>query len=222
MCSFLFILINLLRLLNVGSPHQPPPTMAITMRSNKEKPISRATVATVATPVVSHPNQRAKHLARSPHTSSVNIHLADINQPKTCINSILQALQPNRYAALEDRNKKSDAPGYLSPPIKKGILLASPDLPTGVDVQDGAPQATAHNVSPQESNTSETQPTPCSRSIRISDTIHTVNTIGGVTQGTANSPQTATRQSILMTSSRMAPTDKDPDKEDDEDPPTNT
>jgi hypothetical protein len=153
MCSFLFILINLLHLLNVGSLHQPPPTMAITTRSNKEKPISQATVATVATPVIHHPNQRAKHLARSPHTFSINIHLANINRPKTRINSVLQALQPNRYAALEDPNANSDAPGYLSPPIKKSILLASPDLPTGVDVQDGAPQATAHNVSPQGSNT---------------------------------------------------------------------
>jgi hypothetical protein len=194
--------------------------MAITTRSNKEKPISQATVATVATPVVRHPNQCAKRLAWSPHTSSVNIHLADINRPKTRIDSVLQALQPNRYAALEDPNLNSDVPGYLSPSIEKGILLASPDLLTGVDVQDGAPQATAHNVSPQESNTLETQPTPRSRSIRISDTIHTANTIGGVTQGTANSPETATRQLILMTSSRTAPTDKDPHKEDDEDPPT--
>jgi hypothetical protein len=54
----------------------------------------------------------------------------------------------------------------------------------------------------------------------ISDTVHAKNTIRRVTQGMSNSPETATLQSILMTSSRHSPRDRDPHEEGEEDPPT--
>jgi hypothetical protein len=72
----------------------------------------------------------------------------------------------------DNPDANSDAPGYLSPTIKKGNVPRPPDSPTEVDAQDEAHQATAHNVSPQGSDTSDTQPRPRSRSVRISDTVH--------------------------------------------------
>jgi hypothetical protein len=56
MRSFIFNLTSLLLILNVSTPHQPPPTMAITTRSAipKEKPISQALMAIADTPVERH------------------------------------------------------------------------------------------------------------------------------------------------------------------------
>ena len=129
---FFLILISLLHLPNVSPPHQHPATMAITTRANKEKPISRVTIATATTPAERHPTQRAKRLAKSPHTSSVNIHLADINRPTLRIDSVLQALQPNKYAA---------------PNPDKDSLMTAPVLLTTVDIPDGAPVAPVHRNS---------------------------------------------------------------------------
>ncbi len=156
----------------------------------------------------------------SPRGENVNNHLAKLNLPGSRFAGGLTVLGKGGQSDIDNPDANSDAPGYLSPTIKKGILPGPPDLPTGVDAQDKAHQATAHNVSPQGSDTSDTQPSPRSRSVRINDTVHAKNTIRGVTQGTSNSPETATRQSILMTSSRHSPTDRDPHEEGEEDPPT--
>ncbi len=112
--------------------------MAITTRVSKEIPISQATVATVATPAERHPTQRARRLDQSPHISSVNIHLADINRPTTRIDSVLQALQPNKYAA---------------PNPDKGSPMTAPVLPTTVDIPDGAPVALDNSIAPQYNTT---------------------------------------------------------------------
>ena len=152
---FLLIPISLLHLPNVSPPHQPPNSMAITTRANKEKPISRATVATATTPAKRHPTQCAKRLAKSPHTSSVNIHLANINRPMLRINSILQALQPTKCAA---------------PNPDKDSLMMAPVLPTTVDIPDGAPvapnTAPCPRTTPQKQSPNPLHPAEASESAR--------------------------------------------------------
>jgi hypothetical protein len=181
--------------------------MAITTHANKDKPISQATVATATTPAERHPTQRAKRLADSPHTSSVNIHLADIKRPTLHINSIIQALQPTKYAAP---NPDKDSP------------MVAPISPMTVDILDGAPVALEDSAMPQN-NTTETvtQSSPHSRSIRISVTATTGTATGGIPQGTAITPHTTTRQSILLSLARSANTKKDPEDDDDNFPTNN-
>jgi hypothetical protein len=116
-------------------------------------------------------------------------------------------------------DKSLDAPRDLSSPTDKSGLMTSLDLPTGVDIQDRAPQALTNKVSPQDSNTSGIQPTPPSKSVRINETVITANSPVGVPQGMANSPKGVTRQSILMSSSINAPADEEPE-EYDASPPT--
>jgi hypothetical protein len=180
----------------------------------------RATVATAANPIDRHPEQRAKHLARSPLISNVNKHLADINRPATRLNSALEVLQANRN--LANSSNVMDAPCDLAPPTKKTSQITLPDLLTGVDIQDKDPQASVNNVSPQESNASATQPTPPSRSVRICKTVITANSPEGVMQGTATSPETIMRPSILTTPATTNATKevKNVDEEDDHDPST--
>ena len=173
------------------------------MRANKEKPISRATVATATTPAKRHPTQRTKRLAKSPHTFSVNIHLANINRPTLRINSVLQALQSNKYAAT---NPDTDSP------------MTAPVSPTTVDILDGAPVAPDDSVAPQKETV--TQPSLSSRSVRISKTATTGTTTGGTPQGMATTPNNATRQSTLLSSARPTSTNKDP-KDDNNNSPTN-
>ncbi len=165
------------------------------MHANKDKPISRAIVATATTPTEHHSTQRAKRLVKSPHTSSVNIHLANINRPTLCIDSNLQALQPTKYAAP---NPDKDSP------------MKAPVLPTTVDIPDGAPTTPEDSVTPQD-NTTETvnQTSLPSRSVRISKTATTGTATGGTSQGTDITPHNVTRQSILLSSARSASTNKD-------------
>jgi hypothetical protein len=179
---------------------------------------TRAAKANVS--AVIHPCRSTRSTSRSPRGENVNDHLAKLSIPGSHFDGGLTVLGKGGQGNIDNPDTNSDAPGYLSPMIKKGNLPGPPDSPTGVDAQDEAHQATAHNVSPQGSDTSDTQPSPRSRSVRISDTVHAKNTIRGVTQGTSNSPKTATRQLILMTSSRHSPTDRDPHKEGEEDTPT--
>jgi hypothetical protein len=139
--SFTFILISLLLILNISSPHQSPPTMAITMRPtiSKEKPISQALAAIAATPVERHQDRRSGRLARSPRTSKVNKHLAEINRPTIRLDNVLQALQPSRSPTSDNPIKSLNAPCDLSSPTDKSGRKTSLDLPTGGDIQDGAP-----------------------------------------------------------------------------------
>ncbi len=90
------------------------------------------------------------------------------------------------------------------------------DLPTGVDVQGGALQAPANNVSPQASNVTDTQSTPPSRSVRINKTAITASSPEGISQGMANSPKGVSqgRQSILMSSSTSVLATKEPEEYD--------
>ena len=99
--------------------------------------------------------------------------------------------------------------------------MMAPILPMTVDISDWAPVAPDDSVPPQD-NTTETviQPSPSSRSIRISKTATTGTTTGGTPQGTAISPNNATHQLILLSSARPASTNKDP-KDDNDDSPTN-
>jgi hypothetical protein len=190
--------------------------MAIQTRTAGTK--TRAAKADAST--VIRPRRSTRSTSRSPRGENVNNHLAELNLPGSRFDGGLTVLGKGGQGDIDNPNANSDAPGYLSPTIEKGNVPGPPDLPTGVDVQDEAYQATAHNVSPQGSETSDTQPSPRSRSVRTSDTVHAKTTIRGVTQGTYNSPETATRQLILMTSSRHSPTDRDPHEEGEEDPPT--
>jgi hypothetical protein len=179
---------------------------------------TRAAKANAST--VIRPCRSTHSTSRSPRGENVNNHLAEINLPGSRFDGGLTVLGKGGQGNINNPDANSDAPGYLSPTIKKGNVPGPPDSPTGVDAQDEAHQATAHNVSPQGSDTSDTQPSPRSRSVRISDTAYAKNTIRGVTQGMYNSPETATCQLILMTSSRHSPTDRDPHEEGKEDPPT--
>ena len=176
------------------------------MRANKEKSISQATIAIATTPAERHPTQRTKQLAKSPHSSSINMHLADINRPTLRIDNILQALQPTKYAAP---NPDKDSP------------MMAPILPTTVAIPDGAPVAPEDSIAPQD-NTTETvtQSSPLSRSVRISKTATTGTTTGGIPQGTAITPHNATHKSILLSSARSASTNKDL-KDDNNNTPTN-
>jgi hypothetical protein len=90
------------------------------------------------------------------------------------------------------------------------------NLPTGVDVQDGAFQAPANNVSPQASNVTDTQSTPPSRSIRINKTAITASSPEGISQGMANSPKGVSQghQSILMSSSTSVLATNEPEEYD--------
>jgi hypothetical protein len=134
------IFISLLLILNVSSPYWSPPTMAITTRStiSKEKPISQALVVTTATPVKCYQDQCSGRLARSPWTSNVNNHLAEINRPITRLNNVLEALRPSRNSTPNNPNDNLDAPCNLTPQTNKSGRMTTLDLPTGVDVQDGA------------------------------------------------------------------------------------
>jgi hypothetical protein len=156
MSSLIFI--SLLLILNVSSPYRSPPTMAITTRSaiSKGKLISRALVVTTATPVECYQDRRSGRLARSPQTSNINNHLAEINKPITCLDNVLEALQPSRNSTPNDPDDNLNALCDLTPQTNKSGRMTTLDLPTGVDVQDGALQAPANNVSPQASNVTDT------------------------------------------------------------------
>ena len=96
--SIFVLLIGLLLLiLNVSSPSEIFTTMAITTRSGntKEKSVRRTTVNTAASSIDRHPHLQAKRLARSPPSSNVNKHLAEINRPSTRINTNLLILGPS-------------------------------------------------------------------------------------------------------------------------------
>ena len=75
--SFLFFILN-------ASPSpQYTTTMGIKTRSAtpKDKPISKTLVATAATPVDCHKDWRSKRLAKSPHPTSGNPLITELNQP---------------------------------------------------------------------------------------------------------------------------------------------
>ncbi len=128
--------------------------MAIATRAKKASPISQATAVTAATLVERHSSQQSKRPGRSPHTTNVNIHLADINRPTAYTDSVLQVLQP-RYAALDDPHENPN----------KGSLTAAPDSPTGVNSQEEAPAALDDGVASQDnSKASAIQPSTYSRS----------------------------------------------------------
>ncbi len=179
--------------------------MAITTRSaiSIEKPISQALVVTTATPVKCYQDQRSGCLARSPQISNVNNHLADINRPITRLDNFLEALRPSRNFTPDNPNNNLDAPCDLTPQTDKSGGMTTLDSPTGVDVQDGALQAPANNVSPQASNVTDTRSTPPSRSVRINETAITASSPEGISQGRANSPKGISlgQQSFLMSSS---------------------
>jgi hypothetical protein len=216
MSSLIFI--SLLLILNVSSPYQSPPTMAITTRSpiSKEKPISQALVVTTSTPVEHYQDQCSVHLARSPRTSNINNDLAEINRPITRLNNVLEALRPSRNSTPDIPDDNLDAPCDLTPQTDKSGRVTNFNLPTGVDVQDGALQAPANNVSPQASNITDTRSPPPSRSIRINKTAITASSPKGISQGMANSPKGISqgRQSILMSSSTSILATNEPEEYD--------
>jgi hypothetical protein len=192
--------------------------MAITMRSaiSKEKPISQALAITTATPVECYQDPCSGRLARSPKTSNVNNHLAEINRPITHLNNVLEALQPSRNSTPNDPNNNLDAPCDLTLQTDKSGRMTTLNSPTGVDVQDRALQAPANNVSPQASNVTDTRSTPPSRSVRINMTAITASSPEGISQGMANSPKGVSRgrQLILMSSSTSVLATNEPEKYD--------
>ena len=105
--SFLLSWTALLLLLHVSPSHRSPAIMAIATRAKKAAPVDRATAATTASPAERHASHRAKRLSKSPHTSNVNIFLADINRPTTYTDSVLQVLQP-RYFTPDDPEANPD------------------------------------------------------------------------------------------------------------------
>jgi hypothetical protein len=137
---------------------------------------TRAAKANVSTVIC--PCRSTRSTSRSPQGENVNNHLAELNLPGSRFDEGLTVLGKGGQGNIDSPDVNSDAPGYLSPTIEKGNVPGPPDLSTGVDAQDEAHQATAHNVSPQGSDTSDTQPSPRSRSVRISDTVHAKNTSG--------------------------------------------
>jgi hypothetical protein len=139
--------------------------MAITTRSaiSKEEPISQALVVTTATPDKRYQDQCSGHLAMSPRTSNVNNHLAEINRPITHLDNVLEALRLSRNSTPNNPDDNLDAPCDLTPQTNKSGRMTTLNSPTGVDVQDGALQAPANNVSPQASDVTDTRSTPPSR-----------------------------------------------------------
>jgi hypothetical protein len=199
--SFSLILINLLHLLNISSPHQPPTTIAITTRAQKEKTISQTTV----TPVDRRPPQCARRLAQSPSSSNANTHLADINKPMLRIENVLQALKPIRHAALNDPNKSPARTGDLITPTNKGSLTTPHKSPTGVEGNSFVSPIGMEQAQPDEvidtPNETKTEEPPLQPRVHISETTEAVeadalpmyeapprrsilqNATGGVNQG---------------------------------------
>ncbi len=172
--------------------------MSIATRSKKATPASRATTAPAASPAE---RRAAKRLGKSPHTNNVNAFLADINRPMAYTNSVLQVLQP-RYSTPDDPEANSE----------KGRQMAAPDLLTGVDNQASTPSALDEAVPPQDTFTAlATQPPKSNRSVTISETATTGIPAGGVSQGTAVSPNITVRQSILLSSAKNVGSTKDPE-----------
>jgi hypothetical protein len=173
--------------------------MAIATRSKKALPASRATIAPAASPAE---RRTAKRPGKSPHTNNVNAFLADINRPMTYTDSVLQVLQP-RYSTPEDDPKANS---------EKGRQMDAPDSPTGVDDQASTPSALDEAVPPEDTNTAlATQPPKSNRSVTISETATTGIPAGGVSQGTAASPNITVRQSILLSSAKNVGSTKDPE-----------
>jgi hypothetical protein len=206
--SFLLSWTALLLLLHVSPSHQSPSIMAIATRAKKAAPVGRATAAIIASPAKCHASHWAKRLSKSPHTSIVNIFLADINMPTTYTDSVHQVLQP-RYSTPDNPEANPE----------KGSQMTAPDLPTRVDSQAGAPGALDDAAPPQDNSTAlATQPPKSSRKVTISKTATTGTPVGGVPQGTAVSLDIAVRQSILLSLAKNASSTKDP-KDDSRDAP---
>ena len=89
--------------------------------------------------------------------------------------------------------------------------MAAPDSPTGVNDQASTPGALDEAAPPQDTSTAlATQPPKSNRSVTISKTATTGIPVGGVSQGTAVSPNIAVRQSILLSLAKNAGSTKDP------------
>jgi hypothetical protein len=163
-------------------------TMGITMRTliSKEKPTSRAIITTTATPK----ERRSVRLAKSPRTGNVNSLLAKINLPSNRFANILVTLCPTTSPSMDDG---LNDPCDLTPPTDKNMHEIQIALPTGVDKQEAGCHAPVHNASPPANESTNTQTTPPSRSVRINKTatsvVNTANLSGGEAQG---------RQSILL------------------------
>ncbi len=90
--------------------------------------------------------------------------------------------------------------------------MDAPDSPTGVDDQASNPSALDEAVPPEDTNTAlATQPPKSNRSVTISETATTGIPAGGVSQGTAASPNITVRQSILLSSAKNVRSTKDPE-----------
>jgi hypothetical protein len=153
--SFFF---SLLIILHISPPFHSLPTMAITTRSvsSKEKPFSKAPAITTATPTKRHQDRRSGRLARSPQTSNINNHLAEINRPFTRLDNVLEAFRPSKSPTPDDPNDNLDAPCDITLPINKSGRQTTLNFHTGVDIHDKTLQAPANNASPPPSNTTDT------------------------------------------------------------------
>ena len=145
-----------------------------------------------------------RHLTRSPRTSNVNNHIAEINRPTTRLNNVLEVLRPSRNTTTNDPNDDLDAPCDLTPLTYHSKQMSTHNLPTGVDAQDEALEAPAKDDSPHASKVTDNQTTPPNRSVRINKTVTTASSSEDISQESANScPKGASQshQSILMSTS---------------------
>ncbi len=106
--------------------------MGITMHAliSKDKPTSRAIIATTATPK----EQRYERLAKSPRPVNVNPLIAEINLPAAQFDNVLKALSPT---IMHDRTQEDglNDPCDLAPPAEKTNHITPLASLTGVDQQ---------------------------------------------------------------------------------------
>jgi hypothetical protein len=106
--------------------------MGITTRAltSKEKPTSRATIVTAATPK----ERRSKSLAKSPRTVNVNPLIAQINLPGARFDNVLEALRPTTtHDSTQDDNLNDSCD--RAPPSQKTNQITPLASPTGVNQQ---------------------------------------------------------------------------------------
>jgi hypothetical protein len=119
-------------LININSRPRLIATMGITTRAStsKDKPASRATIVTAATPK----ECRSKQLAKSPRTVNVNPLIAEINLPGARFDNILEVLCPT---TTHNSTQKDNLNNLCDPakPSEKTNQVTPLAFPMSVDQQ---------------------------------------------------------------------------------------
>ncbi len=110
----------------LSKPSTPQPTsdlatMAIATRSKqaKEKPASQTDTAATLSPFKHHQERQSARLSKSPHNTSVNPLIAELNQTGARFDNVLEALRP----AVHGSHQRNEA-------YPTGLLDDSPELPS--------------------------------------------------------------------------------------------